>query len=256
MSSSEPTTSSNDHGSPVLNTGESGQANASTSDDHRRRQALEQKLKSCPTDRDSFLELAELYRKDGLPLHASRVLKDAHEVFPDDDEVLWQWEEAQLERSVQQLVVMRQMAEETKSIALDHDLERCHVDWANCRLRICRARLKRQPERDYLRLVLGEALYDLEQYDDALDELQLLTESDTHGPAALLLMGRCHLVSSRDLHAMQCLRAASIRRAVVGAPKVRQAALRLLVDLADRHGMTATLEIYRQTLDTLTVEST
>lgn len=228
---------------------------AAAAEVHRRRQELEQKLKLCPTDRDSFLELASLYRNDGLPLHATRVLKQAHELFPDDQTVLWEWEEAQLARSLQQLGVMRQMAEETRSAALLQDVERSEVDWANCRFRICSARLQRTPDQPFLRLVLGEALYDLERYDDAIAELEPLADSDKHSPAAFLLMGRCHLVSSRDADAMRCLRQASMRRGVVGSPKIRIAALKLLIDLADRHGLTATTPIYQQLLQSLQTDS-
>ncbi|MEM6978094.1 MAG: hypothetical protein AAF539_00420 [Planctomycetota bacterium] len=216
-----------------------------------RRTKLEQRVKTATTDRDAFLELAGIYREDGLPLHASRILKEAHQLFPDDLDVLWQWEEAQLERSLQQLMVTSKMAAETNSVALDQDVERCRIDWANCRLKICRDRLRRDASRDFLRLVLGEALYDLERFDEAIDELMPLADSPSHSPPAMLMMGRCHMVLSRDAEAMRCFRAASMQRAVVGTPKVRTAALKLLVDLADRHGLSETLQIYRNTLAAL-----
>ncbi|MEM9367201.1 MAG: hypothetical protein AAGD07_14515 [Planctomycetota bacterium] len=216
-----------------------------------RRQHLEFHLRTRPADREGYLELATIYREENRPLNAARILEQAHEIFPDDSTVLWEWEEAQLARSVQQLVEVRDLAERLRNPAADQELERAKVDWANCRLRVCRQRLQRDPSMDYLRLVIGEALYDSERYEEAVEELMTLSQSDDHSPAAFLLMGRCQLVLSRDMDAMKSLRAASMRRAVVGAPKIRAAALKLLCDLADRHGLTATLEQYRNQLEAL-----
>lgn len=213
-----------------------------------RRQHLEFHLRTRPADREGYLELAAIYREENRPLNAARILEQAHEIFPDDATILWEWEEAQLARSVQQLVEVRDLAERLRNPAADQELERARVDWANCRLRVCRQRLQRDPSMDYLRLVIGEALYDSERYEEAVEELAALAQSDDHSPAAFLLMGRCQLVLSRDMDAMKSLRAASMRRAVVGVPKIRVAALKLLCDLADRNGLTATLEQYRSQL--------
>jgi len=216
-----------------------------------RRQELEHHLRSSPTDRDAYLELGAIYRGDNRPLHAAKILKQGHEIFPDDEKLLWELEEAQLARSLQQLVQVRELANRLGNSAADQDLERSTADWANCRLKVCQARLKRDSSKEFLRLVMGEAYYDLERHEEAIDELMPLMNSDTHSPAAALLIGRCHLLLGRDAEAMKYLRAASIRRAVVGAPKVRITALKTLIDLADRHGLTATLEHYQSILGPL-----
>ena len=210
-----------------------------------RRQELERRLRDVHTDREAYLELAAIYRSENRPLQAAKILQKGHEIFPDDAAILWEWEEARLARSLQQLSEVSAMVTKTKSPLADKELERSQTAWAVCRIQICRARIARDESRQYLRLVLGEALYDLAQYDEAIEELAPLTDHEQHGSSASLWMGRCHLVSGRDLEAMKCLRNACLRRAVASPPKVRLAALKLLIDLADRHGLTATLEHYQ-----------
>ncbi|WP_146580915.1 tetratricopeptide repeat protein [Neorhodopirellula pilleata] len=213
-----------------------------------RRQALERRLRDVHTDRDAYLELAAIYRSENRPLQAAKILQKGHEVFPDDATILWEWEEARLARSLQQLSEVSTMVAKTKSSLADKELERSRTDWAVCRIQICRSRIARDESRQYLRLVLGEALYDLARYDEAIEELAPLADHEQHGSAASLWMGRCHLVSGRDVDAMKWLRNACLRRAVASPPKVRSAALKLLIDLADRHGLAATLEHYQSVL--------
>jgi len=216
-----------------------------------RRQELEHRLKLSPTDRNAFLELARIYRQEQSPQQAARILKQAHELFHQDEEVLWEWEEAQLARSIQLLSEARDLVAKVRNPEADQLLEKAETDWANTRLRICRARLQRHPDKHHLRLVVGEALYDREEYEQAIDELQPLAAVESHLPTAMLWLGRCHLQLGRDVEAMRCLRAAGMRRAVVGPPKVRTSALRLLCDLAERHGFDASLQEYRRVLQTV-----
>jgi len=225
-----------------------GRGNSSTPS---RRQELEHRLKDARTDRAAYLELGGIYRSENRPIQAAKILKQAHEVFPDDLDLLWEFEEAQLARSIQQLTELRQMYAKTPSPLADQDLERSSTDWANCRIKVCRARLDRDPAMAHLRLVLGEALCDLEKYHEAIDELEPLIDNDTHSSGAALLIGRCHLTLSNDAEAMHWLRMASMRRSVTSPPKIRAAAIKLLIDLADRHGLAATLEHYQTTLATV-----
>lgn len=225
-----------------------GHSASAVSSTPSRRQELEHRLKDARGDRDAYLELAGIYRSEGRPMQASKILKQGHEVFPDDTAVLWEYEEAQLSRSIQQLTELRQMYAKSPSPLADQDLERSATDWANCRIRVCRARLARDPSLQHLRLICGEALHDLERYSEAIEELQPLLDHDTHSSAAALLIGRCHLILSSDIEAMHWLRIASMRRSVTAPPKVRVSALKLLIDLAERHGLTATLQQYQATL--------
>ncbi|WP_404310861.1 tetratricopeptide repeat protein [Neorhodopirellula lusitana] len=216
-----------------------------------RRQELEHRLRDLQTDRDAYLELASIYRIENRPLNAAQTLKKAHEVFPNDTSILWEWEEARLARSMQQLGEVREMAAKAKSALADTELERSQTDWATCRISVCQARIARDPEMQHLRLVLGEALYDMERYEEALAELKPLEDVAQHSSTAAFWQGRCHLIMGNDGEAMRYLRNASLRRAVPTHTKVRVAALKLLIDLAERHGLTATLEQYQSTLASL-----
>ncbi|MCM2373434.1 tetratricopeptide repeat protein [Aporhodopirellula aestuarii] len=225
--------------------------NATEAPGPNRRQELEHRLREARTDRDAYLELGAIYRAENRPMNAAKILKQGHEVFPDDATMLWEYEEAQLARSIQQLTEMQAIVAKMKSPLADQDLERSTADWANCRIKVCRARLSRDPSLEHLRLVLGEALHDLEKHAEAIEELKPLMNSDTHSSSAALLTGRCHLILGRDVEAMRWLRMASLRRSVTSPLKVRAAALKLLIDLADRHGLTATLEHYQSILNTV-----
>ncbi len=220
-----------------------------------RRQSLERRLKDARTDREAYFELATIYRSEGRSMQASKILKQGCEVFPDDLDLLWEYEEAQLARSIQQLMEVREMATKAKNAAFDQDVERCSTDWANCRVKVCRARLARNHEMQNLRLVLGEALYDLDKPAEAIRELEPLIQNDAYSSAAAYWIGKCHLVLDSDIEAMHWFRMASLRRSVTSPPKVRIAALKILVDLAERHGVTASLEYYKSTLASL-VETT
>ncbi|MFG0262564.1 MAG: hypothetical protein ACF788_09265 [Novipirellula sp. JB048] len=214
----------------------------------QRRQELEVHLKSSPTDRDAFRELASIYRQEARPQEAKRVLTEALRIFPDDASVLWEWEEAKLARSLQVYREVRDLAARLNTSEVQRELNRSRDDWANQRIEVCQARLARDPSLDHLRLVLAEAYIDLEQSDKAIEELDALLESDECSPQAYLLRGKCLLSMGRDVEAMVALRAAGLRRAVVAPLPTRLAALRLLCETAQRLGIELTLEHYQRHL--------
>ena len=124
-----------------------------------RRQELEQRLKASPTDRDAYLELAAIYRSEDRPQDAKRTLQQAIQIFPDDEKLLWELEEATLARSLQQFREVSDLASRLKTSEADRELKRSRHDWACRRIDVCRARLKRDPSKRQLRVVLGEAMY-------------------------------------------------------------------------------------------------
>lgn len=214
-----------------------------------RRQQLEHHVRTCPTDLEAYLELARIYRAEDRPLEARRVLGQARQVFPDDERALWDFEEATLARSLQQLRDVSDLAERLRTPEADHELERARSDWARRRIEVCRARLTRDSARVHLRIALGEALIDAGEYDAAIAEVSPLLKLDEYSCQAQLLRARCLLALGNDAAALPALRAAALRRGVVPPPKTRLAALRLLCDAAQRLGLPLTLERYRQQLD-------
>jgi tetratricopeptide (TPR) repeat protein len=213
-----------------------------------RRQELEQHLKASPTDRDAYLELAAIYRDQHRPQDARRTLEQASQIFPDDEKLLWELEEATLARSLQQFREVSDLASRLKTSEADRELQRSRHDWACRRIDVCRARLKRDPSRQQLRVVLGEAMYDAQMYEEALAEMTTAANIDEYAPQAHLIRGRCLLALGKDLEAMSALRAATLRRAVPAPLRIKIAGLKLLCETAQRLGVDLTLQRYRQQL--------
>ena len=213
-----------------------------------RRQELEHHLKQSPTDRDAYLELGRIYRAEDRPADARRILQQAIEIFPDEESILWECEEAILARSLQQLRNVTELAENLDTAETEHELQRSKADWAARRIEVCRARLARMPEKLNLRVSLADAMYDAGDFQDALSELDPVLNDDELAPSAYLLRGRCLLELGKDVDAMKALRASALRRAVVAPLSIRVQALRLLCQAAERLGVLLTLEKYQQHL--------
>ena len=213
-----------------------------------RRQALEHHLKNHPTDLDSFRELAAIYREQQRPVEARRVLKQALQVFPDDADLLWEYEEAVLARSLQQYREVSDLAARLQTPETDRELKRSAQDWAMRRIEVCRGRLGREPAKVHLNVQLGEAYYDAEEYEDAIAVLSRVVDQQEWSSAAYLLIGKCHLRLGQDAEAMSALRSCALRRAVPAPPRIRQIALQMLVENADRLGIPQTAAHYRETL--------
>lgn len=105
-----------------------------------RRQELEHHLKSSPTDLDAFMELGRIYRSEDRPLDARRVFQQALQIFPEEQELLWEYEEATLARSLQQLREVTELARRLDTAETERELKRSQNDWACRRMDVCRAR--------------------------------------------------------------------------------------------------------------------
>lgn len=213
-----------------------------------RRQELEQHLRASPTDLDGYMELAAIYRAENRPIESRRILQQAMQIFPEESKLLWEFEEATLARSLQQLREVTDLARRLDTLETERELKRSQNDWACRRMDVCRARLKRDPSLVHLRVVLAEAMLEAELYEPAIDEANCVLDNDELSPQAHLIVGRCKLALGLDVEAMASLRAASMRRAVVAPLKTRILALRLLCDTAERLGVEMTLQNYRQHL--------
>ena len=213
-----------------------------------RRQQLEHHLKASPTDLAGFMELGRIYRADDRPLEAKRIFEQARQIFPDDQELLWEYEEAVLARSLQQYREVSDLASRLDTLETERELKRSQNDWARRRIEVCRARLARDPSLQHLKIALAEAMYEAELYEDAIATLDPILDHDELSPIAYLIKGRCLLASENPLQAMVAWRAVALSRAVVAPLKTRVVALKLLCETAEKVGVTLTLAKYKQHL--------
>lgn len=218
-----------------------------------RRQQLEQRIREQTIEIEPYLELAAIYRAEDRPLEAKRVLHQALQLN-DDPRVLWQYEEAVLARSLQQLREVTQLAARLNTPEVQRELERAETDWANRRLDVCRARLAREPEKHHYRLVMAEAYADLGLHEQACEVLTPCYELDAYAPAARLLQGKCLSALADDLGALAAYRAAALRRTLQVSPKIRIAAMRAAAEIAQRLGLTLSQQRYLHALETAEAE--
>jgi predicted Zn-dependent protease len=220
-----------------------------------RRQMLERHIRDRPADVESYLELAAIYRDNGRPVEATRTLKAALEVEPDHPVVLWDLEESELARALKQLQDVREVADRLNTPEADRELERAKTDWANRRAAVCRSRLARNPENHHLRVVLAEALRDLEDFDQAIAALQPALACETEAPLAYLILGHCRHAIGEMLPALSAWRHAAMRRSIPASPKIRIAALNAAISAAETLGLSGSLKIYQQALHQALSES-
>jgi tetratricopeptide (TPR) repeat protein len=214
-----------------------------------RRQQLERTVREGSLDIDLYLELAALHRSEDRPLEARRILQQALQLSKDDPRVLWEFEEATLARSLQQVREVGDLAARLHTPEVDREMKRAQTDWANRRLEVCRARLNRDPTQGHLRLVIAEALYDLGMFKEACEALLPCLQSDATSPAAHLIRGKCLLDMGQDLDALVEFRAVAMRRAVPGPAKMRLTAMRHALEIAQRNHLALSIERYRHGME-------
>jgi len=214
-----------------------------------RRQQLEQKLREHALDIDLYLELAAIHRSEDRPLEARRLLQQALQLSKDDPRVLWEFEEATLARSLQQFREVSDLASRLNTSEVDREVKRSQTDWANRRLDVCRARLARDPSKHPLRLVVAEALFDLELYGEAIEELQPCFEMDSLSASANMILGKSLVCQGDEIAALSAFRAVGLRRTVTTPPRLRLAAMRQALEIAQRHHLKLSVERYQHAVE-------
>ncbi len=215
------------------------------------RQKLLRRLRLNAADRDAALEMAVIYRREKNPAAAVKMLTDAAKELPGDLTLLWELEEARLLRSLQQLGEVRMIAKKIGPEQVAEDLQRVVANWANTRLQVCTARVARDPALVHLRLMIGEAHLELEDYQDAIDSVQPLIDDPRHAATASFITARAHQAMGHDAAAMSAYRGAALCRSHPVTPALAIAAIRPLITMATRHGLDASKKIYQQRLDEL-----
>jgi len=215
----------------------------------QRRQQLEQRIREYALDTELYLELAAIHRSEDRPFEARRILQQALQLNKEDPRLLWEFEEATLARSLQQFREVSDLAARLNTSEVDRELKRSQTDWANRRLEVCRARLNRDPSKHHLRLVIAEALFDLELYHEACEALEPCLDIDLLSPPAHMILGKCSSNLGQDLKALAAFRAVGLSRTVPAPAKLRASAMRLAAEIAERHQLSLSLERYRHAIE-------
>jgi len=220
----------------------------------QRQQELERYLKPKPADVEAYLELAEIYRRAVRPIEARRTLKKGLEIHPDEPQLIWQLEEANLAQSIYQLREVTELARRLGTGEAQRELERAIIDWAARRVEVCEARLKRDPANLQLRVLLSEALKDMGRFEEAIEEADVASESDALAPTAHLIRGQCFQALNEMRKALQAYRAAAFRRAVPAPPRIRCLAMRAAMELAETLGLPQSYARYERSYKIATAE--
>lgn len=213
-----------------------------------RRQELERHLQDHPADLSACVELASLYRQENRPADAVRVLRKASAFHSDDHDFLWAYEEALLARSLQQLQEVGALATRLKTVEVEEEKQRCEVDWARCRVDVCRARLRRDAGNQHHRLTLVHALKELERFDDAIREAETAAKDVRLAPAAHLLRAQCLEATGKRFESLPAYRAAAMRRCTPAPARIRVRAMRAALNIAETLGLDLSAQRYRTAL--------
>lgn len=200
-------------------------------------QTLEHVIRDTPLHVDPYLELARIYLQNSRWVDAKRVLDLAVERFPEDEEVNYLREEAQIARSLQLLSEARKEFEEEPTKLTKENLDRCNVELNVLRESVCRSRLKRHPDQVELNMPLATALENLGNREEAIACLQrAVAEPNLRGLAALQL-GQTYERSGKVPQALSAYRRAALFRVPPPSDDVKLRALTAAANLATNSGM-------------------
>lgn len=200
-------------------------------------QELEQHLRNAPADAEAYIELSEIYIQQGRIVDAKRVLDRGIENLPDDNNIRFHWEEAQLARSRQLLDAAEKVLAETKSPEAAEHKERCLIDLANLRVNVCQARLTRDPTQVDLLLPMASSLRQLGRHDEGVAALQKAVVIPELRARAALQLGMAMQQMGKPLEALAAYRRAALFRAPQPPTNVRDRALELAAELAEQYGL-------------------
>ena len=108
-------------------------------------QALERTIADTPLQVDAYLELAKIYAQDQRWSDAKRVLDTAVKRFPEDEEVNFLREEAQIGRSLQLFSAAEAEYTAEPTRLTSENLDRCRVELNVLRERVCSSSLAAAP---------------------------------------------------------------------------------------------------------------
>ena len=212
----------------------------------QRYQELEQHLRNSPADGDAYLELNRIYMDQGRYFDAKRVLDKAMEHLSDDPRIVFAWEEMQVARSRQLLDAAEEQLKKDKTQASRDNRDRCAIDLANVRIHVCTARMKRDPNDHELVLPLAASLRQLGRHQEAIDALKSKKDFPEIRARVCLQLGMALMQTEKPLEALSAFRQAALYRAPPPPEKIRDKALELAAELAEKLGLLDSARRYVQ----------
>lgn len=212
----------------------------------QRYQELEQHLRNSPADGDAYLELNRIYMEQGRYFDAKRVLDKAMEHLSDDPRIVYEWEEMQVARSRQLLDTAEDQLKKDKSQANRDNRDRCAIDLANVRIHVCTARMKRDPNDHELVLPLSASLRQLGRHQEAIDALKSKKDIPDIRARVCLQLGMALMQTDKPLEALAAFRQAALYRSPPPPEKIRDKALELATEVAEKLGLLDSARRYVQ----------
>ncbi len=200
-------------------------------------QALEHLLRDNPISVDPYLELARIYLKIGRWTDAKRVLDSAIARFPEDEDVNFLREEAQIARSLQLLSEAQAEFDQEPTRLTQERLNRCHVELNVLREKVCRSRLERHPTQLELNMPLATAVENLGNRTEAINCLKKAAVQPNLRAAAALQLGQVYERAKRVPEALSAYRRAAMFRVPEPTMDVKLKALAAAANLAQRSGL-------------------
>ncbi len=210
----------------------------------QRYQELEQHLRNAPADVEAYLELTRIYSDQGRPFDAKRVLDKAMEHLSDDPRIVYEWEEMQVARSRQLLENAEEVLKQEKSQTNRENRERCAIDLANTRIQVCSARMARDPSQNELVLPLAASLRQLGRQQEAIEVLRKAKDIPELRARVCLQLGMALMQIEMPLEALAAFRQAALYRAPPSPEKIKDKALELAAEVAEKYGFLASAQRY------------
>jgi tetratricopeptide (TPR) repeat protein len=189
-------------------------------------QELEQLIKSSPAEPLPYLQLAKIYRSLNRFKDTVRVLNAGVQFNPDYEPLVEMREDLLLESAIQ--MVEQAEKEHANQPSRDSELhrQRCKMQLANEQIRFARDRLKRHPEQHALRLLWAKGAVAVQEYEEAISQLDLAVKESTLRAEASLQLGQCLQALGKSLEALSSYRVAIYFRVPPPEKDIQLAAVR------------------------------
>jgi len=211
-------------------------------------QHLEQEIRNAPANSPPYLELGQIYINQERWSDAKRVLETGVQLCPECEPLVVLREELLLYQACELLNLAKTASVQDPSEANKYGLEQAEINYANERIRVCRDRFGRHPKQKEILINWAIGLRQLARFDEAIELLTKAAAEPELRARASLQLGMCYQTLSRPLDALAAFRIASMFRAPLPEPKIRQRALELALELAEENSLIDSARFYAEQL--------